>query len=272
MLARRTDIPELVIPEWAQILTAGVDVQETSLYYTIRAWGDYSTSQNIAHGQVDNWSEIERVMNVPYQTEDGREMLVELCLIDSGYNSDATYDFCVEHADWAAPVKGSSNPNMIGDYKLSMVNRPGSRAMGMNLVIVNGDTYKSRIASRIQKENGRGSWMVYKGCDREYAEQVTAEHRVTERSGGRVVSRWRPKHSHADNHYLDCEVYAYVAADMRGLRMLHLQRPAIIPEHAPAAQVQAQTQSKPQSEESPAGGWIEAAGDFLSDTANWLGG
>jgi hypothetical protein len=32
-----------------------------------------------------------------------------------------------------------------------------------------------------------------------------------------------PKHSHADNHYLDAEVYAMAAADTLGVRMLHLQ-------------------------------------------------
>lgn len=266
VLARRTELPEFVIPEWAQILTGGVDVQETSLYYTIRAWGDYSTSQCIAYGQVDSWAEIERVMNIPYPKEDGGEMLVELCLIDSGFNSDATYNFCAEHADWAAPVKGSSNPNMINDYKLSQVNRPGSKAMGMNLVLVNGDTYKSRIASRIKKENGRGSWMVHKDCDREYAEQVTAEHRVTERSASRTVTRWKLKHSHAANHYLDCEVYAYVAAHMRGLRMLHLQRPQMA---VAAHNAEAPAPARPADDGSD---WFDLESGWVGDTANWLGG
>jgi phage terminase large subunit GpA-like protein len=31
------------------------------------------------------------------------------------------------------------------------------------------------------------------------------------------------KHSHGDNHYLDCEVYAFAAADIMGVRTLHLQ-------------------------------------------------
>ena len=34
---------------------------------------------------------------------------------------------------------------------------------------------------------------------------------------------WAPKSSHADNHFLDCEVYAMAAADTLGVRMLHLQ-------------------------------------------------
>ena len=65
--------------------------------------------------------------------------------------------------------------------------------------------------------------MVFEGCDREYAEQVTAEHKVNVKSGNRTVQRWVPKRSHIDNHYLDAEVYALAAADISGVRTLHLQ-------------------------------------------------
>jgi len=75
----------------------------------------------------------------------------------------------------------------------------------------------------MQKKNGTGSWMVYQGCDREYAEQATAEHKVNVRSGTRTVQKWVPKTSHADNHYLDCEVYAMCAADILGARYFHLE-------------------------------------------------
>lgn len=79
------------------------------------------------------------------------------------------------------------------------------------------------IAGRMQKKNGSGSWMVYQGCDREYAEQVTAEHKVNVKMGnGKTKQEWQLKTSHADNHYLDCEVYALAAADILGVRTLHL--------------------------------------------------
>lgn len=35
-------------------------------------------------------------------------MVVNLCLIDSGYDTDAVYDFCSENSEWALPSKGSS--------------------------------------------------------------------------------------------------------------------------------------------------------------------
>ena len=109
-------------------------------------------------------------------------------------------------------------------FKLSTVNKDASKAYGMDLVIVDGGKYKDMIASRMHRKNGNGSWMVYKGCDEEYAEQVTAEHKILVKNGNsKPRLEWVPKHSHADNHYLDAEVYAMAAADTLGVRMLHLQ-------------------------------------------------
>lgn len=250
IMERQTETPELVVPAWAKMLTGGVDVQETSLYYTIRAFGDYTTSQNITHGQVLSFADIERVMNLEYKTEDGRGMVVELALIDSGYQADATYDFCIDNSDWAAPVKGASNP-MRDRYKISKVDKQDSKAYGMQMIIVDGGQIKDSIAARMQRDNGVGSWMVYRGCDAEYAKQVTSEHKVSVRTGnGKKVLKWVPKHSHADNHYLDCEVYAMTAAEIRGVRNMHLQ-----PEQEP--------EKKPEPMQAPEEEWIE-------QNENWL--
>lgn len=39
VLERQTELPELTVPDWAKLLTGGVDVQQNCLYWTIRAWG-----------------------------------------------------------------------------------------------------------------------------------------------------------------------------------------------------------------------------------------
>jgi phage terminase large subunit GpA-like protein len=245
VLARQTDDEEFVVPDWAKMLTGGVDVQKNCLYYDIRAWGDYITSQSITHGQVSSFADIDRVMNLTYRNKAGDDFVVQLCLIDSGYNADDTYEFCVSNLDWAMPVKGS-NTQMTSHYKLSTVNRPGTKGDGIQLVLTDGDKYKDMIASRLHKPNGTGSWMVYKGCDLEYARQVTAEHKINVRSNGRVVQKWVPKTQHIDNHYLDCDVYALAAADIMGVRSMHLA------EEEPEQKPQQQQQYAP--EES----WIQA--------------
>ena len=222
VLERQTDLPMYLVPSWAKLLTAGVDVQETSVYWTIRAWGNFWTSQNIAHGQAFSFAEIERIMNLQYKRDgDGDALVVSLCLIDSGDNTDAVYDFCVNNSDWATPSKGASHP-MDTFFRISKVNKPDSKAYGIPLVLIDTGKYKDMIAARMRRKNGQGSWMVYQDCDREYAEQVTAEHKVNVKSGGRTVQQWVLKTSHADNHYLDCEVYAICAADMLGARTFHL--------------------------------------------------
>ncbi len=235
VLERQTELPEYIVPSWAKLLTAGVDVQESSLYWSIRAWGDYLTSQNIAHGQALSFDDIDNVMNAQYMNENSEPMIVNLCLIDSGDQTDMVYDFCAEHSDYALPVKGSSHAQ-LSSYKLSKVNRPDSKAMGITLVLVDGGAYKDMIAGRMQRPNGRGSWMVYKGCDMEYATQVTAEHKVSVKRGNTTKQVWQTKTNHADNHYLDTEVYNAAAADILGVRQLHLmnEEDVTVPEYKPS--------------------------------------
>ena len=113
---------------------------------------------------------------------------------------------------------------MRSNFTISKINKSDSKAYCANLVIVDGEKYKDMIAGRMRRKNGEGSWMVYKWCDREYAEQVTAEHKVNVRMGnGKTKLAWVQKTSHAANHYLDCEVYALAAADILGVRTLHLE-------------------------------------------------
>ena len=222
VMERQTDLPEFVVPEWTRLLTAGVDVQETSLYYIIRAWGEYLTSQLITRGQVTSFRDIERIMNLEYMKPDGTVKLVDLCLIDSGDQTDEVYDFAAMNSEWCLPSKGTSS--MINYFKLSSVNKTSSKAYGMTLALVDGGKYKDMIAGRMKRENGTGSWMVFDGIDLEYCTQVTAEHKITEKGGGgKLRTRWVQKTSHADNHYLDCEVYGMAAADILGIRSLFLQ-------------------------------------------------
>lgn len=252
VLERQTDLPQFTVPDWTVFLTGGVDVQENCLYWSIRAWGENMTSQNIAHGQALCGAEVEQVMNLPYKTVDGTEYVVELALVDSGDQTDDVYDFCLRNIEWAVPCKGTGN--MLNHYKISTVNKENSRANGMRLVLLDGGKYKDMIAARMRKPNGNGSWMVHAECDLEYCEQVTAEHKISVRDkSGRESQRWVPKTSHADNHYLDTEVYAACAADLLGVRTLFLR-----------AQSQEDAAEQPQAP-------IIAESDWIQNNEGWLG-
>ena len=174
VLQRQTEWAEGVVPPEAMLLTGGADVQQNSVYWTVRAWGPLLTSWNVAHGQCMNLRDIEPIMNRTWRKPNGEDFLVSLCAIDSGDQTDDVYDFCCLNPDWAIPVKGGP-PTMTTLFKISIIDKVGSRAQGTRLVIVNGAAYKTMIATRMQRENGRGSWMVHAECDKEYADQVTAE-------------------------------------------------------------------------------------------------
>lgn len=60
VMERQTETPEWTLPPWTKLITGGIDVQENCLYWTIRAWGDYMTSQNVAHGQALSWQRWKR--------------------------------------------------------------------------------------------------------------------------------------------------------------------------------------------------------------------
>ena len=256
VMERQTEVPAWELPEWTKLLTGGIDVQENCLYWTIRAWGDFMTSQNVAHGQALSMSEVERVMNTSFSMPSGEKMMVELALMDSGDQTDAVYEFCLINAEWVRACKGV--PTMQGHYRISTVDKAGSRANGMQLVLVDGGKYKDMIASRMRKPNGRGAWMVHKDCDLEYAEQVTAEHKITERSKGKVVQRWALKASHAANHYLDCEVYAAAAADVLEVRSLFLQN-----QEGTAEKPQEKADQTPRQETAPEENWIRQSGEWI---------
>lgn len=251
VMERQTDTPEWELPEWTKLITGGIDVQENCLYWTIRAWGDYMTSQNVAHGQALSMQEVERIMNTEFSLPSGDKVMVDLALMDSGDQTDEVYEFCAINSDWVLPCKGTDT--MLSHYRLSTINKTGSSAHGMTLVLVDGGKYKDQIASRMKKKNGTGSWQVHKDCDIEYAEQVTSEHKVTVRSGGRIKQKWEKKSSHASNHYLDCEVYAAAAADVKGVRNLFLQS---------AEQVKQQPQQMPENP-TPEEDWIKANDDWV---------
>lgn len=219
VLAQQSEYARWEIPAEAWLLTAGVDVQRDSVYWTIRAWGNNLTSWNIAHGQALSLADIVPIMNRPYRRQDGTEMLVALCCVDSGDQTDDVYSFCLAHPDWTVSVKGASSP--VNHYRISTINKAGV-GTGIRLVLVDGGRYKDTIAARLRVE-GRGAWMVHAECDQDYAEQVTAEHKVNVKKGGALRSEWKPKTSHAANHYLDAEVYAFVAADLRQVRTAFLR-------------------------------------------------
>lgn len=247
---RQTEYEEFEIPDWALKLTGGIDVQENCVYWIIRAWGEHWTSQLIARGQETDLWRADEIMNLSYEKRNGDKLVPSLVLVDSGDQTDMVYNFCADTMDYTLPCKGASK-EMQTDYRLSVINKSGSKAKGMNLVLVDTGKYKDRIASRMRRKNGPGAWMVFRGIDEEYAEQVTAEQKVTVRQENGIPRQvWQKKDPHGDNHYLDAEVYGMVAADMLGARTWHLEK------YEPQEQMKEETPEEQWIKENELEGWL----------------
>lgn len=215
VLDKRGPYTRGIVPEWAQIITCGVDVQETCLYYTVDAWGKGKRIYNIDHDCIPgtDFNTLWDVVNGCYYDTNGKDWYIDLTLVDSGDQTDKVYDFCYVHNPLTVPVKGSST-QIPARYRVSQIQKEDSVAKGMQLIICDGSYYKGMIYSKLNTNDG--NWQVFDGVEAEYCEQITSEHKVFERKNGVESWVWRKKTNDAQNHYLDCEVYAACAADLMG--------------------------------------------------------
>lgn len=217
VLQHKTDCPMFVVPEWAQLLTGGVDVQKGHFYWEIHAWGPGTTGQVLGYGRVTTWDDVEKVMDTIWTGErKGTQYKVCMYGVDTGYHSDEVYGYCWQHQGRAIPVKGAST-QMIAYAKASYIEAKIPGRMPLQLWTVNTNLYKDEIARRLETPVGRSSWMLNADCSKEFAVHLTSEHKVTDERG---QEWWKQKSKATPNHWLDCSVYAFAVADLLNMRAL----------------------------------------------------
>jgi phage terminase large subunit GpA-like protein len=171
----------------------------------------------VDYGRVETWGEIEEIIYRPYPSALGEAFHINLACIDSGYNTDEVYQFCAEHQEICLPTKGSSRP-MRSRYSVTILDK----YFGLRLYILDPNQHKNFIAGRLTIPMGMpGSWNVYQGCDRRYADMICSEQKKEHKDKkGHITYEWQPISSHAQNHMLDVEVNCALAADIAGVRYL----------------------------------------------------
>lgn len=210
------------MPEAAQIITCGVDVQLDHFWYSVRAWGPHMTSWLVDYGRLETWVDVEKVLDRDYIDANGEIRNINLACIDSGYNTDEVYQFCAEHMGLAVPTKGSSNP-LKSRYTVTVLDK--GIGHGLRLYGFDPNQMKDYIAGRLAVDAGAsGSWNVCRDVEQEYCDQVCAEQKVEHKDKkGRVTLVWEKISSHAANHYLDTETNNILAAEIMGVRYLQEQ-------------------------------------------------
>lgn len=230
------------VPAGVRLITCGVDVQKTGLYYVIRGWGVNAESWLLDHGflfgqtEYDNvWLSLAAIITRPVL-----ESPIDRVFVDSGYRpgeifrrpENVIYVFCRRHRGLAYPTKGHNQqdrPLKTADLDLSVGGRTVKGAL--KLWHLNTDYLKTWIYAQIDTPEGEpGHWHTHAQVDEDYCRQVVAEEVITKASGLRT---WMAR---GDNHYLDCEAGAFAAALSLNVYALRDDDPAPeLPEPRPRA-------------------------------------
>ncbi|PIE72083.1 MAG: terminase [Deltaproteobacteria bacterium] len=222
VLSRRDDRPEGLVPGGGVVaaLLAGVDTQDNSFVFSIRAfgWGMIQPSWGVRYGEVDSLAALEKVLfETEYRDADGLFYPVLLSVIDSGgHRTTEVYDFARQHPQQVAAYKGASG-RKASPYSKKIIDRyPGTRTPipgGVELYICDSHHYKDHLAGKMRiKPDDPGAFLFHADTDEGYATQLCAEY-VDDRR------LWQCPAGRA-NHFWDCLVMEQVAADLLGLKWL----------------------------------------------------
>ncbi len=221
--ASQEDYEHLVVPSKVLALTIGCDVQDDRLSLSVWGWGRDEEAWLIdrsklygdpARGEV--WQQLDEVMSKPFLTEDGVDMKISVCAIDSGgHHTAEVYAYARERmANGVIAIKGMSTKGKppLGKPSKVDLNRKGQVVKkGAQVFPVGSDTVKSLLFGRLKhNEKGAGYLHFYPTVGTEYFEELTAEKQVLRYKNGYPQRVWMKKSS-ARNEALDELVYAYSA-------------------------------------------------------------
>ena len=212
LLARREVYDEL--PKEVLLLTAGVDVQADRLECEIVGWGvdeeSWGVEYKVLYGdpsQVHVWNDLDEHLTSRWPTEDGRELTVAACCIDSGYLTKSVYDYVSKYQ-----FRGVHAVKGVGGFGKPLVARPTkSSVRDVRLFIIGTDTAKDTLYSRLKiRDVGFGYCHFPHTYNEKYFDQLTSEKCVIETRRGQRVRRWVVKDGFR-NEALDVRNYAMAA-------------------------------------------------------------
>lgn len=240
LLARRDGHELGQVPAWAAYLTCAIDVQGDGLYYSVRGWGDRRRSAMVDKGFIAGttteegtaWPELKELLARPLKHALGGDLFIRLAGIDSGFNSNAVYEFCRRNKGVLA-LKGRSGhgvPAIVQGSRGDVIRR-GRKAgqkkkRGLTIWLVGTwdlkSTFYEKLARKVVADDPNDptvpEFFGYpKDADEEYFQQITAESRIEKKRAGRTVIEWVAEGA---NHYLDCEIYNEALHDQARLGLL----------------------------------------------------
>jgi phage terminase large subunit GpA-like protein len=225
---RREQYARGTVPPGVLFLTAGVDVQKDRLVYEVVGWGEDRQSWSIDAGVIpgdpakdETWNKADELLGSTYPAEDGSRYPIRMLGIDSGFETQAVYNWARSYSGIVMACKGSATAKtMVDAPKPVDVNYRGKRiARGCKVWAIGVDMVKVELYGWLgleppTKESGAPfppGYCHFPEHGEDFFKQITAEHRVKHvRRGGFVSLEWAVIPGR-ENHQLDARVYARAA-------------------------------------------------------------
>ena len=167
------------------------------------------------------WRELDRVLDAEHAG-----LKVNVCAIDSGYNTQHVYDYCRRRRDKCIAIKGRTQDAFV------TIKRPESlrtkKPMGIHLHNINVNVCKDWVHGRIEAGiEGDPPFMIPMDIAEEYCRSMVSEYPARQ---GNVI-KWIQ--ASTENHEWDCEIYNYFLARFKKRSVMRKPR-AVKPEAKPA--------------------------------------
>jgi phage terminase large subunit GpA-like protein len=228
-LYQRRDLYTSEVPDGVLVITAGVDVQDQSIFADIVGWGANYENWHLDWITIpgdprtpEPWEALdEAVYNRVFTTSDGKKMRVRRICVDSGFASDFVYSYTKPRQPRCIAVKGMGGLGkpMISAVTFSKSNRCLIASLGV-------DTIKEEIMNRLNVTTVGGGYCHFprsdvmdkqlnahepiNGYDVNYFEGLHAEQRVMKSKLGFKTYVWVKRLSQRNESW-DCFVYARAA-------------------------------------------------------------
>lgn len=230
---RREQFKLGVVPSGAMFLTCGVDVQKDRLEAEVIGWApgfeNWSVDYQVFNGETSDekvWGDLANYLEKTFETEEGGAMPIQLCAIDSGFNTQHVYNFCRKYPPTrVVPVKGVDDlPVLIAQPRQVDVKVKGKPKVrrGVQFWKVGVNHIKAELYGWLkadppldgeQMPNGFCHFPEY---DEEYFKQLCSERAVIRRDRkNRNIIEWVK--SRERNEALDVRIYNRAAASLVGI-------------------------------------------------------
>jgi phage terminase large subunit GpA-like protein len=214
------DRPRFLVPEYASLVTVGIDRQKDHWAWVMDAWGPERRHATIAYGDAEELQWIaENVILADHSHADGGDRVKPTwTLIDSGFRTEGVYEACRDFLAAGVqvlPCKGASKP-LESDFQVRQLGK-NTAMPGMALVWV--DTFRTQEwidnVLHVLRPGDPGSAELHDAelqDHRDFLEQLLNDaplYTLDARNNEREV--WERVNASVPNDFRDCRRYSYVA-------------------------------------------------------------